>query len=53
MQKRTSSFTVLGVLFVIIGVSLVDDNIYLRYGFLLLGIAFLFYSIFAMLKKNK
>ena len=53
MQKRTSSFTVLGVLFVIIGVSLVDDNKYLRYGFLLLGIAFLFYSIFAILKKNK
>ncbi|WP_157844201.1 hypothetical protein [Chryseobacterium sp. Leaf180] len=52
MKKRSSSFTVLGVLFVIIGVSLVDDNMYLRYGFLLLGIAFLFYSIFAMIKKR-
>lgn len=52
MQKRSSSFTVLGVLFVIIGISLVDDNLYLRYGFLILGAAFLFYSIFAMLKKK-
>jgi len=52
MQKRSSSFTVIGLLFVVIGISLVDDNIYLKYGFLLLGMAFLFYSIYAILKKK-
>ena len=39
MQKRSSSFTVIGLLFVVIGISLVDDNMYLKYGFLLLGMA--------------
>ncbi|MCX8524488.1 MULTISPECIES: hypothetical protein [Chryseobacterium] len=52
MKKRSSSFTVIGLLFVVIGISLVDDNKFLRYGFLLLGMAFLFYSIFTMFKKR-
>ncbi|MBD8083978.1 MULTISPECIES: hypothetical protein [Chryseobacterium] len=52
MQKRSSSFTVLGLLFVIIGITLMEDNIYLKYGFLVLGIAFLSYSIFTMVKKK-
>ncbi|WP_157844716.1 hypothetical protein [Chryseobacterium sp. Leaf405] len=52
MKKRSSSFTVIGLLFIGIGFTLVDDNIYLKYGFLLLGIAFLFYSIFTMIKKG-
>ncbi|MEG0760727.1 hypothetical protein [Chryseobacterium sp.] len=52
MKKRSSSFTVLGLLFIIIGFMLVEDNIYLKYGFLILGIAFLFHSIFTIIRKK-
>ncbi|UFH31204.1 hypothetical protein LNP04_14660 [Chryseobacterium sp. C-71] len=52
MKKRSSSFTVIGLLFVVIGLTLVDDNRFLRYGFLLLGMAFLSYSIFTMVKNR-
>nr|WP_314495090.1 hypothetical protein [uncultured Chryseobacterium sp.] len=52
MKKRSSSFTVIGLLFVVISLTLVDDSRFLRYGFLLLGIAFLLYSIFTMIKKS-
>ncbi len=52
MQNRSSSFVVIGLLFVGIGFTLVEDNKYLKYGFLLLGIAFLFYSIFTMIRKS-
>ncbi|MBW7675927.1 hypothetical protein [Chryseobacterium chendengshani] len=52
MKKRSSSFTVIGLLFVGIGVTLVEDNKYLKYGFLLLGTAFLLYSIFSIIKRN-
>ncbi|MDY0932035.1 MULTISPECIES: hypothetical protein [Chryseobacterium] len=52
MQKRSSSFTVIGLLFVGIAMTLVQDNIYLKYGFLIVGTAFLFYSIFTMIRKK-
>ncbi|MBD3906371.1 hypothetical protein NAL32_16925 [Chryseobacterium sp. Ch-15] len=52
MQKRNSSFTVIGLLFVGIAMTLVQDNIYLKYGFLIVGTAFLFYSIFTLIKKK-
>jgi len=52
MKKRSSSFTVIGLLFVGIGTTLVEDNKYLKYGFLILGTAFLLYSIFTMIRKN-
>ncbi|OBW40882.1 hypothetical protein AB670_02833 [Chryseobacterium sp. MOF25P] len=52
MQKRSSSFTVIGLLFVGIAMTLVQDNIYLKYGFLIVGTAFLFYSIFTLIKKK-
>ncbi|WP_164463123.1 hypothetical protein [Chryseobacterium indoltheticum] len=52
MQKRSSSLTIIGLLFVGIAMTLVEDNIYLRYGFLVLGTAFLFYSIFTMIRKK-
>ncbi|WP_210148953.1 hypothetical protein [Chryseobacterium scophthalmum] len=52
MQKRSSSFTVIGLLFVGIAMTLVQDNIYLKYGFLIVGTAFLFYSIFTLIRKN-
>ncbi|MFY1045873.1 hypothetical protein [Chryseobacterium sp. GP-SGM7] len=52
MKKRSSGFTIIGLLFVGIAMTLVDDNMYLKYGFLTLGTAFLFYSIFTMIKKK-
>ncbi|MCU7615266.1 hypothetical protein N0B16_12530 [Chryseobacterium sp. GMJ5] len=51
MKKRSSSFTIIGLLFVGIGITLVEDNPYLKYGFLILGTALLLYSISAMIKK--
>jgi len=51
MKKRSSSFTVLGLLFIGIGITLLDDNRYLQYGFLGLGTALLLYSILIMVKK--
>lgn len=52
MRKRRASFMVIGLLFVIIGLTLVEDNTYLKYGFLLLGIAFLFYNLFNSIRKK-
>ncbi|MCD1117705.1 hypothetical protein [Chryseobacterium turcicum] len=52
MQKRSSSFTVIGLLFVGIAMTLVQDNIYLKYGFLIVGTVFLFYSIFKLIRKK-
>ncbi|WP_312075488.1 hypothetical protein [Chryseobacterium sp.] len=52
MQKRSSSFTIIGLLFVGIAMTLVDDNLYLKYGFLALGTAFLAYSLFSMFRKK-
>ncbi|MCI3937772.1 hypothetical protein MQX03_11205 [Chryseobacterium aahli] len=52
MKKRSSSFTVIGLLFVGIGLTLVNDNMYLKYGFLILGTAFLLFSILTLVKKK-
>ncbi|SFT71011.1 hypothetical protein SAMN05421857_2605 [Chryseobacterium formosense] len=52
MQKRSSSFIIIGLLFIGITMTLVEDNIYLRYGFLIVGTAFLFYSIFTIIRRK-
>ncbi|WP_165601766.1 hypothetical protein [Chryseobacterium sp. CBo1] len=52
MQKRSSSFIIIGLLFIGIAMTLVEDNIYLRYGFLIVGTAFLFYSVFTMIRRK-
>ncbi|WP_165570274.1 hypothetical protein [Chryseobacterium sp. FH1] len=54
MQNRKStSFTVIGLLFVVSGSFLFQDNEVLRYGFLILGILMLLTSIYIMVTSKK
>ncbi|TDX82869.1 hypothetical protein [Epilithonimonas xixisoli] len=54
MKKRKStSFTVIGLLFVVSGSFLFEDNEILRYSFLILGILMLLTSIYLMVTSSK